>query len=118
MATDVGDGAVLQVERFDLGPGSPIFDGRCEKLKLHAIRKHDQQEWLSLAEAMIGPGVLSQKMGESLGEIGRSLRGIPQLGTAASIAGAMTAYAVRKIANKGDLPSGRYRIDLDQWLRL
>lgn len=116
MATDVGDGAVLEVERYDLDRNLEIFNGRGEKLKVDNIQHWSRQEWMAAAAMIIGPEFLSPRMEQSAREVGKTLAGIPQLGTAAFISGATLAYAVRCIANKIELASGRYQVDLEKQL--
>ncbi|MCR4325648.1 MAG: hypothetical protein NUV59_02480, partial [Patescibacteria group bacterium] len=51
---------------------------------------------------------------ESVRRVGKTLSGVPQLGTAAAIAGAAAAYVVRRIAVGAEMPSGRYVLSCEQ----
>ncbi|MBI2507215.1 MAG: hypothetical protein HYW09_01225, partial [Candidatus Niyogibacteria bacterium] len=63
---------------------------------------------------IVGAEAHTPRMLESLLELGKTIAGVPQLGSAASLAGAVISYAVRKIACGDALPSGRYEISVDE----
>ena len=115
MATDNGDGVILDVERFDLEPERPIFHGLVD-ITLEQVTKLDFHSWLKLATKIVGPEFLSESMQESVSEIGKSISAVPQLGSTANVAGAAVGYVVRKIANHQIMPSGRYQISLEEKL--
>jgi len=112
MATDNGDSAILDVERFDLEPARPIFHGRVQ-MPEEAIQRGDRAQFVELANAIIDINYFTERQRESVQSIGKTLPGVPQLATAAAIAGAAVAYAVRMIATNGDLGSGRYVLGCD-----
>lgn len=113
MATDNGDNAIVDVERFDLDPRYPIFHGRAGDLDDRtAAELADPAIRARMAQRIVGTE-LTPRTRFSLTEVGRSLNSWPQLGTAAAVAGAAAAYAARLVATGHPLPSGRYRIDLD-----
>lgn len=68
-----------------------------------------------LVGAIVGGG-LTSRLRYSLTQVGHTLPTWPQLGTAATMAGAVGALAARLIACGGGLRSGRYRVDLDELL--
>lgn len=107
MATDNGDSVIIDVERFDLEPRRPIFHGavRLPRQKHGALTR---EQFITLSSEIIDPAFFTPRQQESILLIGKTLAGIPQIGTAASIAGAAVAYAVRQIACGATLPSGRY----------
>lgn len=110
MATDNGDGAILDVERFDLEPERPIFHGRVEQ-PATPLANLSREEFVRLANAIIDPALFTKRQFESVSNIGKTLAGVAQIATAATIAGAVIAYAVRRITTGADMPSGRYLID-------
>ncbi|MDO8495621.1 MAG: ThiF family adenylyltransferase [bacterium] len=114
MATDNGDGVIVDVERFDLEKERPIFHGSTGKWDTDRLSKLDYKQWLKLATKIVDPAFLTEEMQKSLPEIGRTLAGVPQLGTASAVAGAVVAVMVRRIANKLPLPSGRYILNLEE----
>ena len=113
MATDNGDGIVLEVERFDLEPHLEIFHGALGNVDNLKIDKHDLVEWLKLAVKIVELQNISIKLYDSILEIGKSITGIPQIGTGAALAGSAVAYAVRQIANNFPLKSGKYLITFE-----
>jgi len=121
MATDNGDGIILDVERFDKDNNSPLFHGRINDDDLKNIinqKTRTKKEWINLAMRIIGPELMTERHQESILEIGNTLRRPPQLGAAASIAGAATSLAIRLIVNGKDLPAGRYVVSLEKSLIL
>ncbi len=112
MATDNGDGAIVDVERFDLERDRPIFHGRVDSSVAKSAKS--RAEFIAAARAIIDPTLFSHRQAASLEQIGKTLAGVPQLGSAASIAGTAVAYAVRQIATGAPLPSGRYIISCEQ----
>lgn len=109
MVTDNGDDVILDVERFDLDPDYPVLHGRVgtDELSSGAFGDlTDPARRVRLAGAIVGE--VSPRMQYSLGQVGRTLPTWPQLGTAATLSGAVGAYAARLIACGDDLPSGRH----------
>lgn len=116
MATDNGDGVILDVERFDLEPEREIFHGLIGHMEPNDLEGLDFKAWLQLATRIVGAEFLTESMQESILMIGKEIAGVPQVGTTASLAGTAMAFAIRQIANKKDLPSGRYLIGLEEKL--
>lgn len=115
MATDNGDSTILDVERFDLEPTLEIFHGRIN-ISDDELQDMNREKFVRLANRIIDPSFFTDRQQQSLMEIGKTLSGVPQLATAASVAGAAVAYAVRRIVTKQDMPSGRYVISLEEAL--
>jgi molybdopterin/thiamine biosynthesis adenylyltransferase len=116
MATDLGDDVMLDVERFDLHPNLPFFHGLVDDIEDLLVKDFDSKEWLRRATAIIGSKNVPLRMQQSIMQIGRELSTQPQLGGTAIMAGAVVAYAVRKIALNEPLKSGRTIISLDEYL--
>lgn len=116
MATDNGDGIILDVERFDLEPKRSIFHGLLENTSVEKYKNLDYKKWLELATKIVDPKYLTTRMQESLLSIGKTIASVPQLGTSATLAGSAVSFAVRKIASKEPLLSGRYIINLEEKL--
>ncbi|WP_308212876.1 ThiF family adenylyltransferase [Nocardia otitidiscaviarum] len=113
MATDHGDGAFLDVERYDLEPDAPLFGGRAGDLTADRAALTDPARRLEIVHAIVGDAV-SPRTRASLAEVGRTLPTWPQLGTAVGVAGALAAAAARAIVCGAPMPSGRYRVDPDE----
>jgi hypothetical protein len=117
MATDNGDGILLDVERFDLEPKRPIFHGLAGNLTIREARNAQGQQWLSIVKKIIGGPWMPERHRLSLMEIGKTLAGVPQLGTDAMTAGSAISLVVRKILNNDPMPSGRYVVAMDKILQ-
>lgn len=115
MVTDNGDNAILDVERFDLDSGYPLFHGLAGDLAASPADLNDPIQRVNVASAIVGSQI-TPRTRFSLTQVGRTLPSWPQLGTAATISGALGALAARYIACGVPLPSGRYRVDLDEIL--
>jgi molybdopterin/thiamine biosynthesis adenylyltransferase len=116
MATDNGDNTIIDVERFDLDPDYPLFHGRVDEgILRNCPRNPALADRVRLADAIVGRDVTT-RMQASLQAVGSRLPTWPQLGTAATLSGVGTAYAVRRLACGDALPSGRYRVSLDEVL--
>ncbi|GAA4758631.1 ThiF family adenylyltransferase [Gordonia alkaliphila] len=114
MVTDDGDGVIVDVERFDLDADYPLLHGRAEELsELSPEEFDDPSRRVELAGAIVGDDITA-RMRYSLGEVGRSIPSWPQLGTAATVAGAVGGMLARRIAVGDDLPSGRAYLRLGE----
>ncbi len=116
MATDNGDGVIVDVERFDLEPEREIFHGLVGHMTEEDTKDIDFKKWLQLATQIVDPDYLTPHMQESLLEIGKTIPAVPQIGTSASVAGSAISYVVRRIANGHDMPSGRYVVSIEEKL--
>lgn len=114
MATDNGDGIILDVERFDLDKTQEIFHGLLGTVTPKDFENIDYKMWLQLATKIVGPTYLTPRMQESLSVIGREIPSVPQLGTTANIAGASISFCLRRLASKLPLESGRYTVSLEE----
>jgi hypothetical protein len=115
MVTDNGDNAILDVERFDLDSDYPLFHGLAGDLAASPADLNDPIQRVNVASAIVGSQI-TPRTRFSLTQVGRTLPSWPQLGTAATVGGALGALAARYIACGVPLPSGRYRVDLDESL--
>jgi hypothetical protein len=115
MVTDNGDNAILDIERFDLDSGYPLFHGLAGDLAASPADLNDPIQRVNVASAIVGSQI-TPRTRFSLTQVGRTLPSWPQLGTAATVGGALGALAARYIACGVPLPSGRYRVDLDEIL--
>ena len=118
MATDLGDRVMLDIERFDIEPSRPLFHGLVDidHSKLKGLAKDGalKEKWLELAGQVIGSANLPERLSESFKQVGKTLDGVPQLGSTAALAGAVATYAIRQIACRHEMSSGRYFVDLEK----
>lgn len=116
MATDVGDRSLVDVERYDLEDAQP-FHGRLTEQEVEDLAEGrvSRQEMGNMTVRVVGMENISQRTLQSFMEAGKTLPGIPQLGTTASIGGNLATIAARQIILGRDLPTGRY-FSADQML--
>jgi hypothetical protein len=116
MVTDLGDDAMLDVERYDLEPKLPLFHGLAPGIEEAVLNKATltPRQWLKFATGIIGTKNVPLRMQQSLLEIGTKLPTQPQLGGTAMMGGAVAAFAIRQLATGGALKSGRHIVSLEQ----
>lgn len=113
MATDNGDNAFIDVERFDLEPSRPLFHETIpEKVLRNIPSRLTVAEKTDLAIRIVGTEI-TPRTKLSLMKVGTQIPGFPQLGHGAALAGvAANQVAVRILTGK-DMPSGRYEINFE-----
>jgi hypothetical protein len=116
MAADNGDNAVVDIERYDLDPETPFFHGRMGDVSYELLQGLDKFGIGKMITKHVGPENVTERMQESLTQMGKTIVSWPQLGGAALVNGAAVAYCVRKILNGEPLESNRALISLDEKL--
>jgi hypothetical protein len=115
MATDNGDNAVVDIERYDLDENITYFHGRMgDDISYESLSKLDKFGIGKMATKCVGPENVTIKMQESLLEMGKTIVSWPQLGGAALVNGAAVAYCVRKILNGQPVENNRALVSLDE----
>ncbi|MDO8650463.1 MAG: ThiF family adenylyltransferase [Candidatus Berkelbacteria bacterium] len=117
MAADNGDGVLIDVERFDLEPESPLFHGWLDDMDLDNISENlSFSQKLTIIANMVRLEQATPRAQNSLEEVGTVLNTWPQLGTAALLAGVALTFVTRRILLGQPMPSGRYSIGLEEHL--
>jgi molybdopterin/thiamine biosynthesis adenylyltransferase len=116
MATDNGDGIILDVERFDEEPERPLFHGLIPDMDPKELGTLSFPQWLQLATKIVGPEYLTESMQDSLLAIGKTIPSVPQLGASAALAGSAMSFVLRKIAAGETMASGRYTMGFEEKL--
>ncbi|MDE2173329.1 MAG: ThiF family adenylyltransferase [Patescibacteria group bacterium] len=116
MAADNGDNAVVDIERQDIDPQPEFFHGRMGRVSYETLSKLDKFGIGKMITKLVGPENVTERMQQSLTQMGKTIVSWPQLGGAALINGAAVAYCVRKILNGQPLESNRALISLDEKL--
>lgn len=116
MAADNGDNAVVDVERYDKNPKMPFFHNRMGKVSYETLSKLDKFGIGKMITKHVGPENVTERMRQSLLEMGKTIVSWPQLGGAALMNGSAVAYCVRKILTGEPLESNRALISLDEKL--
>ncbi len=110
MTTDLGEGVLIDLERYDLKNVKP-FGGRIDNIS-------PSDGFLSSAIKLISPDFFSVALTNSISQIGQTSSTHPQIGSTVYTSGAIAAYIVRNIANNKKIDDERILIDFDQHLNL
>ncbi len=116
MGADNGDNAVVDVERYDLDPETKFFHGRIGDVNFEQLSNLDKFGIGRTITQHIGPENVTEKMQNSLLEMGKTIVSWPQLGGAALLNGSAVAYAVRRILNNQKLEQNRAIVSIDEKL--
>jgi len=116
MATDNGDGIIVDIERYDQNKNLALFNGALEGFNLDEFENFPPSELPKLATKIAGPDYIVSRMLSSLAEVGKTLYSWPQLGSAATFSGLVLAYLVRKIIVGDQIDSGKYDMSIDSIL--
>src|SRR5690606_36800610 len=103
------------IERFDLEPNRPVLHGMVDHLdmaKYGSLTTMDEK--LPYMTAVTGVETLSPRMKGSAVEIMSTISTWPQLASAVTFGGGVTADLARKILLNTLKVSGRYFLDLDE----
>ena len=119
MPTSLGDSVLFDVERYDLDPQLPIFNGLIgstpEDILSGPISESDKQRY---AIAIVGRENVPDRAIQSVMEINKTLVGRPQLMSTVAAGSGITSFIVRQIALKQNLASGRYRFSFEELLEI
>lgn len=107
MATDLGDGSLLDFERYDKDDTIEMFGGRLKTIK-------PDDSFMGKALKIISPENIPMSLLEVLPEIGKSTPTHPQLATSVFFSGVLISYIVRRLANNKDVIDDRYHIELEE----
>ncbi len=115
MATDLGNGAMVDVERFDMNKETPLFGGRISDIDIDSLPETlEYKDIARFASQIIGMENLPLRMKESLSQVGKTLAGHPQLALASSLAGTLTTFAVKQIALNKKISKNRVHIPFEK----
>ena len=116
MAADNGDNGVVDIERYDLDPETKFFHGRIGDVSYEKLVGLDKMGIGRLIVQHIGVETVTNRVHESMPEIGKTIVSWPQLGGADLLNGSAVAYSVRRILNGQPIESNRAQISLDEKL--
>src|SRR3989344_3893033 len=83
MAADNGDNAVVDIERYDLEPNTDFFHGRMGEVSYESLSSLDKFGIGKMITKHVGPENVTERMQQSLLEMGKTIVSWPQLGGAA-----------------------------------
>lgn len=115
MATDNGDGVIVDIERYDTNRSLPAFNGLTGNLSSEKFKNISSKELLKIVGKIAGANLVVPRMLKSVAAVGTELYSWPQLGTAANMAGSVIAYLARRIIiGDNNIKSGRYSVNPDK----
>ncbi|WP_379090437.1 Rv1355c family protein [Pedobacter sp. UC225_65] len=109
------DRGTIDIERFDLEPQRPVLHGMVEHLDMSKYKSlTTMDERIPYITAVTGVDTLSPRMKASAIEIMSTISTWPQLASAVTYGGGITADLARKILLNNLKISGRFFIDMDE----
>ena len=111
---DTNDRGMLDIERFDLEPGRPVFHGLADGLNPDNIKDLTNEEKIPYILKMIGADTISARLKASMQEVNKTINTWPQLASSVTLGGAATTDVCRRILLDQFHDSGRYYVDLDE----
>lgn len=112
------DRGTIDIERFDLEPDRPVLHGMVAHLDMDKYQSlTTMDEKLPYMTAVTGVETLSPRMKGSAVEIMSTISTWPQLASAVTFGGGVTADLARKILLNTLKVSGRYFLDLDELIQ-
>ncbi len=116
MGADNGDNAVIDIDRYDTDSDLEYFHGRLGNVTVDDLKGMDKFAIGRTITKMLGAENITERMQQSLLEMGKTIVSWPQLGGAAILNGIGVAYCARKILIDEDLESDRAVLSLDEKL--
>ena len=112
---EASDRGTIDIERFDLEPDRPILHGFVEHLDISKVKGlKTMEEKLPYILPIVGIETMSTRLKASAVEVGQTISTWPQLASAVTMGGGITADVCRRILLDHLHISGRFFIDLDE----
>ena len=116
MATDNGDNIIVETERFDQDRTKSLFNGVIGDVTLEMFKSFTPSDLPKLATKIAGPQFVTERMMQSLLQVGRELYSWPQLADAATLSGVAIAYILKRLALGEAVREEKCEISLDALL--
>ncbi|WP_158559416.1 Rv1355c family protein [Deminuibacter soli] len=112
---EASDRGTIDMERFDLEPNRPILHGYVEHLDISRVKElKTNEEKLPFILPIVGIETMSVRLKASAVEVGKTISTWPQLASAVTFGGGVTADICRRMLLDQLRQSGRYFLDLDE----
>lgn len=112
---EASDRGTIDIERFDLEPNRPILHGYVEHLDISKVKGlKTMEEKLPYILPIVGIESMSTRLKASAVEVGQTISTWPQLASAVTMGGGVTADICRRMLLGHLHLSGRFFIDLEE----
>jgi molybdopterin/thiamine biosynthesis adenylyltransferase len=112
---EASDRGTIDIERFDLEPERPILHGKIEHLDLSKVKYlKTNEDKVPYILPIAGVETLSTRMKASMLEIQQTITSWPQLASAVTYGGGITADLSRRILLDQLHVSGRFFVDMEE----
>ncbi len=112
---EASDRGMVDVERFDLEPERPLLHGLVGDLNTELLKTLETNEdKIPYMLDIVGLETISTRAKASMLEIGETITTWPQLASAVTLGGGITADVVRRIFLNQFHDSGRYYMDVEE----
>lgn len=114
MFTNLGDGCLVDIERYDKDKKMEIFNGLLGNIPEQILKsKMTEQDKHKFAVKLVGTDNIPTRALESLLKIGKTLVSRPQLSSTVTISSGLAGFIIKNIVLDEHSPSGRYLIPLE-----
>lgn len=112
---EASDKCMIDVERFDLEPDRKILHGLVDHLDVSTLKKlKTNEEKIPYMLDILGLDTASVRLKASMLEIEQTINTWPQLASAVTMGGGITADVSRRLLLNQHTQSGRYHIDIEE----
>ena len=111
---DTNDRGMLDIERFDLEPDRKLLHGLLESENPAEIASLSPGDKMKLVLRIIDSENISQRLKDSITELGKTLGSLPQLASSVVLGGAISADTARRILLNQFTSSGRFYVDTEE----
>lgn len=112
---EASDRCMVDVERFDLEPERNILHGIVKHLDIDTLKKlKTNEEKIPYMLDILGLGSTTPRLRASMLEMQQTINTWPQLGSAVTMGGGITADVCRRVLLGQFTDSGRYYVDIDE----
>lgn len=112
---EASDKCMVDVERFDLEPDRKILHGIVKHLDIETLKSlKTNEEKIPYMLDVLGLSSTSPRLRASMLEMQQTISTWPQLGSAVTMGGGITADVSRRILLNHFTESGRYYVDIDE----
>lgn len=108
---DTNDRGMLDIERFDLDKTLPILHGLISNEEINNINSFTPEEKLSCILKLVSFENTSERLKESMQQIGKTINTWPQLASSVMIGAGSCTDTCRRILLKQTVSSGRFYMD-------